>query len=668
MIKTICRIALLILSSLPVKAQLCTFPGQTPETAVLVCGSETFYQYTPTYCGIIDMAVPCPGGFTYQNNNPSFFRMACFTSGTLGFLITPDDPMANYNWQLFDITNTNPNSVFTVPSLFVACNWSSEPGETGATADGTSLIVCGGSGGALFSMMPGIVAGRSYMLMISNQSASPFGYQLTFTGGTASITDNIEPHLQKATVGCSGNTVVVRLNKKITCGSITPDGSDFSISGGITILSAAASDCSSLLGTDSVILTLSQPLPFGNYTLSVVNGTDGNTLEDICNRLIPEGETVGLSSGPLLPTPLDSVFKTGCAPTFIELVFRKPIRCNSIAPDGSDFIVTGPQAVSSTVMLTSCNTQQNIFIIRLNFTTPLLVAGTYRVELTTGTDGNTILDICGQPTPAGSAVLFNVDDPLSSLFTMDAPPSCKETRVSFFHDGNNNTASWKWDFGDGSFSTEQNPVRVYTVGGQYRVKLTVANNKCIDTSSQEITITGSLEAAFDAPKIICPADTIRFINKSTGGFTSWKWNFGNGVQSTEKNPGVQKYPLSNQEIYYTVSLVASNTLLNCHDTVTQLIKSLSNCYIAVPAAFTPNGDGRNDYLYPLNALKADQLEFRVFNRYGQQVFATRDWTKKWDGRINGVLQQTGVYAWLLSYIHHDTGVRVFTKGTVLLLN
>lgn len=97
------------------------------------------------------------------------------------------------------------------------------------------------------------------------------------------------------------------------------------------------------------------------------------------------------------------------------------------------------------------------------------------------------------------------------------------------------------------------------------------------------------------------------------------------------------------------------------------MRLLSSCLIKVPTAFTPNGDGKNDFLYPLNAVKAMNLEFKVFNRYGQLVFFSRDWTRKWDGTINGLPQSTGVYAWQLSYTHADTGEKVYEKGTTLLL-
>ena len=82
---------------------------------------------------------------------------------------------------------------------------------------------------------------------------------------------------------------------------------------------------------------------------------------------------------------------------------------------------------------------------------------------------------------------------------------------------------------------------------------------------------------------------------------------------------------------------------------------------------TPNGDGFNDYLYPLNAYKADNLEYNVYNRFGQLVFHTTDWTHKWDGTISGKPQSTGTYVWTLRYTNHDTGKKVFLKGTSVLI-
>jgi gliding motility-associated-like protein len=96
------------------------------------------------------------------------------------------------------------------------------------------------------------------------------------------------------------------------------------------------------------------------------------------------------------------------------------------------------------------------------------------------------------------------------------------------------------------------------------------------------------------------------------------------------------------------------------------VKVLNNCFIAVASAFTPNGDGLNDYLYPINAHKARNLAFKVFNRYGQLVFETQDFTKKWDGTFKGVKQHGHlcVDAQLHEYRYR---AKVFDEGTSVLI-
>lgn len=94
---------------------------------------------------------------------------------------------------------------------------------------------------------------------------------------------------------------------------------------------------------------------------------------------------------------------------------------------------------------------------------------------------------------------------------------------------------------------------------------------------------------------------------------------------------------------------------------------VGNCNILVPTAFTPNSDGKNDYLFPTNAFAADNLVFRVFNRFGQVVFETKDWRRQWDGNVNGQPQNSGTYAWSLSYTLRSTGRQYVFKGTTVLI-
>ncbi len=70
------------------------------------------------------------------------------------------------------------------------------------------------------------------------------------------------------------------------------------------------------------------------------------------------------------------------------------------------------------------------------------------------------------------------------------------------------------------------------------------------------------------------------------------------------------------------------------------------CDINIPTAFSPNGDGLNDYFKPMVALGCapSKYSFRIFNRWGQQVFsAFNEFDQGWDGTINGSKADIGTY-------------------------
>ncbi len=201
----------------------------------------------------------------------------------------------------------------------------------------------------------------------------------------------------------------------------------------------------------------------------------------------------------------------------------------------------------------------------------------------------------------------------------------------------------------------------------YTVKVTDSFG-CSDTANVEITVKNSVpvKALIDATGYLCRSyDSASFSDKSMGVIKNWYWDFGNGQTSTVSNPSVQQYSIPVNQTSFITKLVVEDTA-GCADSVYHIIVVTENCYIAVPSAFTPNNDGKNDFLYPLNAYKATNLVFRVYNRIGQQVFETRDWTRKWDGRIGGVEQPTGVYVWMLDY-NDAAGKRVSLKGTTVLI-
>jgi gliding motility-associated-like protein len=657
-----------------VLAQDCTTLGQTPSSAFPVCGTSTFQQNTVPICSTVNLFVPgCSGsgGADYENKNPFWYIFTCFQSGTLGFVINPNNPGDDYDWQLYDITGRNPMEVYTNNSLVVTGNWSGSYGPTGASSSGVNFIQCASNpnaGAPTFAQMPNIIQGHQYLLLVSHFTDSQSGYSLSFNGGTASITDPLLPKTELSTALCDGSSITVKLNKKMKCSSLTGTGSEFYlVPASATVVSATGVGCSNRFDMNTVTLTLSNPLPPGDYQIKIRRGSDGNTLLDNCDRELIEGDSVSLAIAPVTPTRMDSLTKPGCSPQVLELVFKKQIRCSSVNPDGSDFLITGTYPVTITGATGDCSTGLSSKIY-LQLSQPLQRAGNFKLKLRSSLDGTTIIDECGQETPVGDSILFSIKDTVNARFANSIFLGCVYDTVNYSHNGANGVNSWSWTFDDGTTSSLQNPIKYYTVFGYRETSLIVSNGTCSDTASKRIFLRNTLKAGFEATELLCPNDPATFKDTTIGNIIRWSWDFGNGNSSSMQNPPQQSYlpSLSNINYEVPVRLIVEDDI-GCQDTAVKKIFVIWNCYITVPSAFTPNGDGLNDNLYPLNAYKAKNLKFAVYNRLGELVFYSENWTRRWNGKYKGQDADPGAYVWILIYKDGDSGKLVQRKGSTLLI-
>jgi gliding motility-associated-like protein len=83
-------------------------------------------------------------------------------------------------------------------------------------------------------------------------------------------------------------------------------------------------------------------------------------------------------------------------------------------------------------------------------------------------------------------------------------------------------------------------------------------------------------------------------------------------------------------------------------------------------AFTPNNDGLNDVFHVGHMKFQKLIEFRIFNRWGQEVFSTTNANDGWDGTFKGVQQDMGVYQYLIRITTPDGKLRTY-KGNVTLV-
>ena len=123
-----------------------------------------------------------------------------------------------------------------------------------------------------------------------------------------------------------------------------------------------------------------------------------------------------------------------------------------------------------------------------------------------------------------------------------------------FTNTSTNASSYLWEFGDGTSSTQESPIHIYTESGTYTVTLTAINADGSDEATQSVTIKDPPSASFTHSSDNYEAgDTVMFINHSTKA-TSYEWDFGDGTTSTEESPIHVFYETGT----YTVTLTATN--------------------------------------------------------------------------------------------------------------
>jgi|GEM_PF-236476 len=563
---------------------VCPTSGQNDSSAFPVCGSSVFIQDSVAPCGNFPVPVrPCLGdGYVYTDINPYWYKFKCFKTGTLSLLITPNVLTDDYDWQLFDITGHNFADVYTDSSLIVACNWSGNAGVTGANSSGTNVFNCGGFGYPNIGAMPTIIQGHNYVLMVSHfTKTNQSGYSLTFGtgGGTAVITDTLTPKFSSAALKCSGSAIGIKLDKPMLCKTLATDGSGFALSSSTKIDSAVGHGCKNGgFDMDSITVYLAAALDTGRYILSTKLDSSGGGITDICNTPIPIGDSFGLYRVIALPTKLDSITTPlPCAPQQLQLVFDRPMLCDSVAPDGSQFAITGPSPVTISSATTICDSNGLTRVVFVNLASTITIGGTYKLTLRDGVNFTTLVNECSVPTPTGEYVNFNVANKLTAAFSAQVKYGCKNDTLStvFNGVGKDSTTNWKWYLGDTLISTADSGF-VYDTLNPGKVKLIVGNGVCSDSYTETFPpVDHTINVGFTVADTICSNVQASFTDTSSGSISSWRWIFGNGDTSLLPNPALQTYPTIDSNVSYQASLVAVNQV-GCKDSTSHPITVISS--------------------------------------------------------------------------------------------
>ena len=254
-----------------------------------------------------------------------------------------------------------------------------------------------------------------------------------------------------------------------------------------------------------------------------------------------------------------------------------------------------------------------------------------------------------------------VDTPFTDLqLVKDRDNICTGQSITFNHQADSTMQQVDWYFGDEMRLTALpgSLQKAFDRAGVFPVQLVAQFRACPDvTATDSVTVHPLPFVDLGPDSFIClhgkPVNLYNHAENIPGSYR-FEWSTGASAESIEvRHHGEYSLTLTN--------------VFGCSTSESVMVKK--DCYIDIPNAFTPNGDGVNDYFFPRQMLaeRLTQFNMRVFNRWGQVVFETKNTDGRgWDGKFNEQQQPQGVYPYLID-VEIAGSIREQYQGNVTLI-
>lgn len=206
------------------------------------------------------------------------------------------------------------------------------------------------------------------------------------------------------------------------------------------------------------------------------------------------------------------------------------------------------------------------------------------------------------------------------------------------------TCSYLWN--DGSTDS----IRNFNQAGNYSVTITNSN---FCSSYKSANISENTIPQFLLPNDTSYCDSIQITIDITTNNCSYLWNdLSTNPQQTILKDGI-----------YIVSVTNI-----CGTKTDTLVVNKFDClsYLEVPSAFSPNDDNLNDIIYALGR-NVSNIQFKIFNRWGQLMFESNDLKKGWDGNLNGKKAEESVYVYYITGTSTTDNQTLISKGSITLI-
>ena len=240
-----------------------------------------------------------------------------------------------------------------------------------------------------------------------------------------------------------------------------------------------------------------------------------------------------------------------------------------------------------------------------------------------------------------------------AAFLSDVRNGCNQLTVKFTNTSVNAT-EYLWDFGDGTFSREENPTHNFIYAKTpYTVKLTVKN--AVGCSDEVMAV--NYVSVFPPPEadiLISPNKVIKvpdysfnFKAVNTENIIAYQWDFGDG-QTSHKQEQTHKYDRFGT---YKIKLHVTN-INNCVNVIEDEVTVLDfPGYLFIPNAFEPENLNNDLKVFKVKASGMATYSMKIFNKWGQVIWQTTELddqgvpTAYWDGTYKGQLLPQGAYFW-----------------------
>lgn len=177
------------------------------------------------------------------------------------------------------------------------------------------------------------------------------------------------------------------------------------------------------------------------------------------------------------------------------------------------------------------------------------------------------------------------------------------------------------------------------------------------TAQRTIAVVPPVPAFAGNDTIIIKGQPFR-LNASGG--VQYLWSPADGLSSTTIPDPVTNY---DRDITYHVKVYTQEGCMGEDDIH---VRFMTGPEIYIPNAFTPNGDGVNDVFRPMPVGFTKMEYFRIYNRWGEEIFSSVQYLKGWDGKKNGSPAAADTYVWIVGGTN-IAGQTVEKRGTVTLI-